>query len=129
MGIFPLKQKTSGDHACEGCLVGKIKESFNKKTDSRTTQRIRRLYYDTSGIRQMSYRGYRYFMVIIDDATRFSWVRLLKSKLASKAYPALIEVIKIIERDTGDKVVMVRADNAKGEFGPEFQNRCKEDGI
>ena len=35
----------------------------------------------------------------------------------------------MIEQDTGDKVVMVRADNAKGEFGPEFQNRCKEDGM
>jgi hypothetical protein len=31
-----------------------------------------------------------------------------------------MEVIKIIKRDIGDKVVMVRADNAKGEFGPEF---------
>ena len=59
-------------------------------------------------------------MVIIDDATRFSWVRLLKSKSTSKAYPALIEVIKMIERDIGDKVVIVRANNIKGEFGPEF---------
>jgi hypothetical protein len=40
-----------------------------------------------------------------------------------------MEVIKMIERDTGDKVVMVRADNTKGEFGFEFQNKCKEDGI
>jgi hypothetical protein len=31
-----------------------------------------------------------------------------------------MEVIKMIERDIGDKVVMVRADNAKGEFGSEF---------
>jgi hypothetical protein len=35
-------------------------------------------------------------------------------------YPALIEVIKIIEWDIGDKVVIVRADNAKGEFGSKF---------
>jgi uroporphyrinogen-III synthase len=41
----------------------------------------------------------------------------------------LIEVIKIIERDTGDKVVMVRADNIKGEVGSKFQNKYKEDGI
>jgi hypothetical protein len=68
-------------------------------------------------------------MVITDDATRFSWVCLLKSKSASEAYPALIEVIKMIERDIGDKVVMVRANNTKGEFGPEFQNKYKEDGM
>jgi hypothetical protein len=51
IGIFPLKQKTSGDHAYKGCLASKIKESFNKKTDSHTTQRIRRLHCNTSGIR------------------------------------------------------------------------------
>jgi hypothetical protein len=44
-------------------------------------------------------------------------------------YPALIEVIKIIKRDIGDKVVMVKADNIKGEFGSKFQNKCKEDRI
>jgi hypothetical protein len=66
-------------------------------------------------------------MVIIDDTIRFSWVHLLKSKSASKAYPALIEVIKMIKQDTGDKIVIVRANNTKGEFGPEFQNRYKED--
>jgi flagellar biosynthesis GTPase FlhF len=49
-----------------------------------------------------------------------SWIRLLKLKLASKVYPALIEVIKIIKRDIGDKVVIVRANNIKGEFGPKF---------
>jgi hypothetical protein len=120
MSVFPTKQRTSGDHACEGCLAGKMKESFNKTTDSRTTQRIRRLHCDTSGIRQASYRGYQYYIVITDDATRFSWVCLFKSKSAREVYPALMEVIKMIKRDTGDKVVMVRADNAKGEFGSEF---------
>jgi hypothetical protein len=40
-----------------------------------------------------------------------------------------MEVIKMIEQDIGDKVVMVKADNAKGEFGSEFQNKCKEDRI
>ena len=50
IGIFPLKQKTSSDYAYKGCLAGKIKESFNKKTDSRTTQRIRRLHYNILGI-------------------------------------------------------------------------------
>jgi hypothetical protein len=31
-----------------------------------------------------------------------------------------MEVIKMVERDIGDKVVIVRANNAKGEFGPKF---------
>jgi len=46
MAIFPLKQSILSDHAYKGCLAGKIKESFNKTTDSYIIQRIRRLYCD-----------------------------------------------------------------------------------
>ena len=35
----------------------------------------------------------------------------------------------MIKRDIGNKVVMVRVNNIKGEFGSKFQNKCKEDGI
>ena len=44
-------------------------------------------------------------------------------------FPTLIKVIYIIKRETVDRVVMVRADNGKGEFGPEFQSICNKDGI
>jgi hypothetical protein len=46
MGQFAPKTKTAGDRACEGCLAGKMKESFNKKTDSRTTQHIHKVHVD-----------------------------------------------------------------------------------
>jgi len=64
------KIKTAGRRACEGCLAGKMKESFNKKSDTRSTIRVRRLHADTSGILPISIRGYRYFLLVIDDATR-----------------------------------------------------------
>ena len=35
----------------------------------------------------------------------------------------------MIEREIADRVVIVRADNSKGEFGPEFQSMCNKDGI
>ena len=44
-------------------------------------------------------------------------------------FPALMEVIYMIEREIADRVVMVRADNGKGEFGPEFQSMCNKDSI
>ena len=40
-----------------------------------------------------------------------------------------MEVIYIIEREIADRVVIVRADNGKGEFSPEFQSICNKDGI
>jgi hypothetical protein len=48
----------AGKTACEACLAGQQKESFNKKTDNRSTVKLRRLYCDISGIQDISIRGY-----------------------------------------------------------------------
>jgi hypothetical protein len=34
---------------CKPCLAGKMKESFNKKTNKREGRRVRRLYANLSG--------------------------------------------------------------------------------
>jgi hypothetical protein len=68
----------------------------------------------------MSFQGYKYYLLVTDDATRCSWVRFLKTKSMNDVFPALMEVIHMIEQEIADRVVMVRADNGKGEFGPEF---------
>jgi hypothetical protein len=68
MGQFALKAKTVGDKACKGCLIGKIKESFNKKTNSRTTQHIYKVYVNISRIYITTFRGYKYYLLVIDDA-------------------------------------------------------------
>ncbi|CAJ2645142.1 unnamed protein product [Trifolium pratense] len=61
-----------GDTACIPCLAGKMKESFNKKAHNWTHIPARRLHADISGILPQSFRGYRYFLIIVDDATRNS---------------------------------------------------------
>ena len=55
---------------CEPCLAGKIKESFNKKTDKREGKRVRRLYADLFGYYLAFVRGFRYFLVVSCDASR-----------------------------------------------------------
>jgi hypothetical protein len=43
---FKRRPTIAGHRACEGCLAGKMKESYNKKTSSRITQPGRKLYAD-----------------------------------------------------------------------------------
>ena len=62
--------RTAGRRACEGCLAGKMKESFNKKSDTQFAIRIKRLYVDTLGILPVSIQGYRYFLLVINNAIR-----------------------------------------------------------
>jgi hypothetical protein len=122
-------QNPPGDHACEECLAGRMKESFQKITDSRTDVKIRRLHMDISGIKSTSIQGYYYFVLITDDATRMSWIHFTKTKSAPEVFPLLKEIKLRVELETGLKVVFVRADNGKGEFSQTFQDHLKENGI
>jgi hypothetical protein len=65
-----MRRLPKGEKLCEPCLVGKMKESFNKKTDKREGKRVRRLYVDLSRYYLVLVRGFRYFLVVSCDASR-----------------------------------------------------------
>ena len=124
-----IRKILKGEKKCECCLAGKMKESFHKKTDSRIGTKARRLHADLSGRKPLSCRDYRYFLVVIDDASRRCWLRLLKTKTTAEVFPHLVQIRKIVERETKEKCVYVRADNGSGEFGATFQDSLAKDGV
>jgi hypothetical protein len=56
-----------------------------------------------------SIRGYSYFLTIVDDYSRFTWIVLMKLK--SEARQKLIDFICMIETQHNSKVKIVRCDN------------------
>jgi hypothetical protein len=52
------------------CLAGKIKELFNKKTNKREGKRVRRLYINLFKYYLAFIRGFRYFLIVLCDASR-----------------------------------------------------------
>jgi hypothetical protein len=52
------------------CLAGKMKESFNKKTNKREGKRVRRLHADLFRYYLAFVQGFRYFLVVLYDASR-----------------------------------------------------------
>jgi hypothetical protein len=73
VGLIKPKDKrrlSHGEKLCELCLASKIKESFNKKTNKREGKRVKRLYADLSRYYLASVRGFRYFLVVLCDASR-----------------------------------------------------------
>ncbi|KAI0991733.1 hypothetical protein K3495_g16454, partial [Podosphaera aphanis] len=118
-----------GESNCESCSAGRLREHFNKKTDNRCVSKLRRVHCDISGIQASSVRGYRYFLLVVDDATRYCWIRLLKTKEMIEVLSKFKEIKSMAELESGHKIVYIRADNGKSEFGTEFQNHCKETGI
>jgi hypothetical protein len=45
-------------------------ESFHKTTDNRATEALVRIHADILGIKTKSIRGYRYFLLLVDNYTR-----------------------------------------------------------
>ncbi|KAI0991012.1 hypothetical protein K3495_g17175, partial [Podosphaera aphanis] len=106
-----------------------MKERLNKRTDTREHVKGRRLHSDISGIQGMSIRGFKYFLVVVDDATRMYWVSLLKTKEANEVLNLLKQIIATVELQSGNKVCFMRADNGRSEFGPALIDFLKERGT
>jgi hypothetical protein len=60
-------------------------------------------------ISTQSIHGYSYFLTIVDDYSRFTWIMLMKSKV--EARQKLIDFVNLIETQHNAKVKIIRSDN------------------
>ncbi|GJW29198.1 retrovirus-related pol polyprotein from transposon TNT 1-94 [Tanacetum coccineum] len=112
-----LKLKFEKDHLCFACAMGKSKKKPHKpkSEDTKPREKLIFLHMDLCGpMRVASVNGKKYILVIIDDYSRFTWVKFLRSK-----DEALDFIIKFLMRSKCAKVpVHVKTDN-----GTEFVNQ------
>ncbi|GKC20575.1 retrovirus-related pol polyprotein from transposon TNT 1-94 [Tanacetum coccineum] len=92
-----LKLKFQKDHLCFACALGKRKKSSHQpKADDTNQEKLYLLHMDLCvPIRVVSINGKRYILVIVDDYSRFTWVRFLRTK--DEAPEAIIKCIKNIQ--------------------------------
>ncbi|GKB28776.1 retrovirus-related pol polyprotein from transposon TNT 1-94 [Tanacetum coccineum] len=74
--------KFKKDHLCSTCAMGKSKKKPHKpKSEDTNKEKLYLLHMDLYGLmRVASVNGKKYILVIIDDYSRFTWVKCLKSK-------------------------------------------------
>ncbi|GJX65245.1 retrovirus-related pol polyprotein from transposon TNT 1-94 [Tanacetum coccineum] len=115
-GIPKLKFKK--DHLCSACALGKSKKSSHlPKAEDTNQEKLYLLHMDLCGpMRMESINGKKYILVIVDDYSRFTWVKFLRSK--DEAPDAIIKCIKNIQVHLNATVRNVRMDN-----GTEFINQ------
>ncbi|GJY01751.1 retrovirus-related pol polyprotein from transposon TNT 1-94 [Tanacetum coccineum] len=112
------KLKFKKDHMCLACALGKSKKSSHQPNAEDTNQeKLYLLHMDLCGpMRVESINEKRYILVIVDDYSRFTWVKFLRSK--DEAPDAIIKCIKNIQVRLNATVRNVRIDN-----GTEFVNQ------
>nr|GEX23407.1 uncharacterized mitochondrial protein AtMg00810-like [Tanacetum cinerariifolium] len=76
------KLKFEKDHLCSTCAMGKSKKKPHKpKFEDTKQEKLYLLHMDLCGLmRVASVNGKKYILVIVDDYSRFTWVKCLRSK-------------------------------------------------
>nr|GEX83653.1 copia protein [Tanacetum cinerariifolium] len=110
-------------HFCDACNVGKqVHESHKAKNMVSTTKCLELLHMDSFGPSAVqSYRGNFYTLVIIDDYSRYSWIRFLKQK--NEAFDHFEILSKKIQIQKGCPIILIRTDHGR-EFDNEVQFRA-----
>lgn len=114
---------------CEACLAGKhTRAPFPTKSLYRSEKPLELISIDLCGpITPETKAGNKYFMLMVDDCTRFTWVSMLKSK--DQALNAFKEFKCKVEKEFDLKIKCVRSDRG-GEFmSHEFKVFCDCEGI
>ncbi|GJY99624.1 retrovirus-related pol polyprotein from transposon TNT 1-94 [Tanacetum coccineum] len=112
------KLKFEKDHLCSACAMGKSKKKPHKPKSKDTNQeKLYLLHMDLCGpMRVASVNGKKYILVIVDDYSRFTWVKCLRSK--DEALDFIIKFLKMIQVRLKVPVRRIRTDN-----GTEFVNQ------
>ena len=67
--------------ACEPCLMGKMTKTPFSGTMERATDLLEIIHTDVCSPMSVEARGrYRYFLIIIDDLSRYGYIYLMKHK-------------------------------------------------
>ncbi|GJY21204.1 retrovirus-related pol polyprotein from transposon TNT 1-94 [Tanacetum coccineum] len=106
------------DHLCSACQLGKSKKHTHKpKTKNTNLEVLNTLHIDLCGLmRVQTINGKKYNLVIVDDFSRFTWVKLLRSK--DETSEVVIKFLKQIQVGLNKTVRYIRTDN-----GTKFVNK------
>ncbi|KAI3771143.1 hypothetical protein L6452_02301 [Arctium lappa] len=108
-GLQELKYER--EHLCAACEKGKMKRAPHKPNlEPSTSAPLELLHMDLCGpMRTQSLSGKKYILVIVDDYSRYTWVKFLRSK--DETPDVLITFLKTTQVNLQKPVKLLRTDN------------------
>lgn len=109
--VLGLKHKNKDQFHCPICPLAKQKHLPFDSQNNMCTTPFELLHIDTWGpFSVQTAEGYRYFLTIVDDHTRVTWIYLMRTK--DEVLRIFPEFLKMIETQHNGVVKGVRSDNA-----------------
>nr|GFB46020.1 retrovirus-related Pol polyprotein from transposon TNT 1-94 [Tanacetum cinerariifolium] len=123
------KLKFEKDHLCSACAMGKsTKKTHKPKSEDTNQEKLYLLYMDLCGpMRFESVNEKKYILVIVDDYSRFTWVKLLRSKDETPDF--IIKFLKMIQVRLTVPVRRIRTDKRTEFINQTLRNYYEEVGI
>nr|GEV61216.1 hypothetical protein [Tanacetum cinerariifolium] len=123
------KLKFKKDHLCSACAMGKSKKKSHKPKSKDTNQeKLYLLHMDLCGsMRIESVNRNKYILVIVDDYSRFTWVKFSRSK--DEALDFIIKFLKMIQVRLKVSVRHIRTDNRTEFVNQTLREYYEEVGI
>ena len=129
-GIAQMVHRKSTDMICDGCAQGKAQRSDIPKvrTSDRSSMLLGRVHSDVCGpVEVPSLGGSRYFVTFIDECSNWMTIYLLKQK--SEVAECFLEYEKYAERQTGNKIRILRSDRGGEYLSKSLTTYFKHQGI
>jgi hypothetical protein len=125
---FRLDSQADPDSVCEACKAGKMHANPFPISHSRASQPLQLIHSDIHGpVKVPTYQRYHYWVIFIDDFSRFKAVYLLKWK--SETFAAFKQFKAWAENVTGQRLGCLHDDKGGEYMSREFEAFCIDHGI
>lgn len=117
------------EEVCDGCALGKqCRHPFPQVANYRANSPLDLIHADLCGqIRPKTLGGKSYFLLLVDDYSRYMWVEFLTTK--DEAFKCFKKVKVLAETEGRCRLRAFRSDRG-GEFNSiEFKEYCDENGV
>ena len=114
---------------CDSCLVGKQRRlPFPKAAKYRAKEALELIHGDLCRpITPTTCGGLWYFLLLMDDCSRYMWLQLLTSK--DEAAKAIKKFKAYAEAESGKKLRVLRTDRGSKFTSVEFAAYCADQGV
>jgi transposase InsO family protein len=114
------------EQPCEACFAGKHKRaSFPQQASRLASKMLELLHGDLCGpVSPSTPRGNKYFLLLVDDYSRYMWISVIASK--DQAATKIKRIQAAVERKSSNLLCALRSDQGGDLTAAHFREYCEE---
>ena len=124
---LPVEGLVNKMHFCEPCQLGKGKQLPFKPSTRVSSFPLQLIHTDVWSCSTKSLSGCKYYVIFIDDFSRFSWLYPLQNK--SDVYACFVKFKTLVENQFSCKIKQLQSDGGGEYMSNQFQLFLSSNGI